>query len=134
MAPNVPMLFVKSPRLLLRSPRAIASWRRGRRGRRPSRRAATAAGSSPRTGWTITSTSASTRDKLYKDRSSRKTDSQYEKRSLGSPIRLKIVSENRFSGKTYFYTISSRGTRSRSTSPRRGSRAPRPNSSSKLVS
>ena len=28
--------------------------------------------------------------------------------SSGSPILLKIVSENRFSGKTYFYTIASR--------------------------
>ena len=27
--------------------------------------------------------------------------------SSGSPILLKIVSENRFSGKTYFYTIAS---------------------------
>ena len=31
------------------------------------------------------------------------------KRSLGSPILLKIVSENPFSGKTYFYTIAYRG-------------------------
>ena len=41
---------------------------------------------------------------LYKNRSSGKTDSQQEKSSWGSPILLKIVSENRFSGKTYFYT------------------------------
>ena len=27
---------------------------------------------------------------------------------MGSPILLKIVSENQFSGKTYFYTIASR--------------------------
>ena len=47
------------------------------------------------------------RDELYKTRSSRKIDSQLEKRTLGSPILLKIVSENRFSGKTYFYTIAS---------------------------
>ena len=48
------------------------------------------------------------RDELYKNRSSRKTESQYRKeRSLGSRILLKIVSENRFSGKTYFYTIAS---------------------------
>ena len=45
------------------------------------------------------------RDELYKNRSSRKTDSQKEKRSSGSPILLKIVSENQFSGKTYLYTI-----------------------------
>ena len=38
---------------------------------------------------------------LYKNRSSRKTDSQQEKRSSGSHILSKIVSENRFSGKTY---------------------------------
>ena len=43
--------------------------------------------------------------KLYKNRSSRKTDSRWEKRSSGSPILLEIVSENWFSGKTYFYTI-----------------------------
>ena len=42
---------------------------------------------------------------MYKNRSSGKTDFQEEKRSSGSPILLKIVSENRFSGKTYFYTI-----------------------------
>ena len=42
---------------------------------------------------------------LYKDRSSRKTDSRSEKRHSGSHILLKIVSENQFSGKTYFYTI-----------------------------
>ena len=52
------------------------------------------------------------RDELYKNRSSGKTDSQEDKRSLGSPILLKIVFENKFSGKTYFYTI---GSRSRST-------------------
>ena len=40
---------------------------------------------------------------LYKNKSSGKTDSQLEKRSSGSL--LEIVSENRFSGKTYFYTI-----------------------------
>ena len=45
---------------------------------------------------------------LYKNRSSRKTDSQKEKRSSGSPILLQIVSDNQFSGKTYFYTIASR--------------------------
>ena len=33
------------------------------------------------------------------------------KRSSGNPILLKIVSENRFSGKTYFYTIASSGLR-----------------------
>ena len=48
------------------------------------------------------------RDELYKIRSSRKTESQQEKRSCGSPILLKIESENRFSGKTDFYTIASR--------------------------
>ena len=48
------------------------------------------------------------RDELYKNRPSRKTDFQQEKRSLGSCILLEIVSENRFSGKTYFYTIASR--------------------------
>ena len=48
------------------------------------------------------------RDQLYKIRSSGKTDSQSEKRSSGSHILLKIVSENRFSRKTYFYTITSR--------------------------
>ena len=31
--------------------------------------------------------------------------------SLGSPFLLKIVSENEFSGKTYFYTIASRAGR-----------------------
>ena len=45
---------------------------------------------------------------IYKNRSSRKTDSQGEKRSSQIPILLKIVNENRFSGKTYFYTIASR--------------------------
>ena len=49
----------------------------------------------------------SRRDELYKNRSSRKTDSQSEKSSSGSPILLKIVSENRSSWKTYFYTIAS---------------------------
>ena len=34
-----------------------------------------------------------------------KTDSQSVKRSSGNHILLKIVSENRFSWKTYFYTI-----------------------------
>ena len=48
------------------------------------------------------------RDEFYKNRSSGKTDSQKEKRSLGSYIIMKIVSENPFSGKTYFYTIASR--------------------------
>ena len=48
------------------------------------------------------------RDELYKNRSSRKNDSHEEKRPSGSPILLKIASENRFSGKTYFYTIVSR--------------------------
>ena len=48
------------------------------------------------------------RDELYKDRSSRKTDSQKEKRSSGNHILLNIlVSENWFSGKTFFYTIAS---------------------------
>ena len=47
------------------------------------------------------------RDELYRNRSSRKTYSQLEKRSSGSPILLKIISENQFSGKTYFYTIAS---------------------------
>ena len=42
------------------------------------------------------------RDELNENRSSRKTDSQSEKRSLGSSILLKIVYENQFSGKTYF--------------------------------
>ena len=51
------------------------------------------------------------RDKLYKNRSSRKTDSQWEKRSSGSHILLIIVSENRFSGKAYFYTNGSCSTR-----------------------
>ena len=37
-----------------------------------------------------------------------KLDSQSEKRSSGSPILLKTVSENQFSGKTNFYTIVSR--------------------------
>ena len=46
-------------------------------------------------------------DELYKNRSSRKTDSQEEKRSSGSPILWEIVSENRFSGTTYLYTIAS---------------------------
>ena len=48
------------------------------------------------------------RDQLYKNRSSRKIDSQKEKRSSGRHIALKIVLENRFSGKTYCYTIASR--------------------------
>ena len=50
------------------------------------------------------------RDELYKNRSSRKTDSQGRggTRSSGSSILLKIVSENRFSGNTYFYTIADR--------------------------
>ena len=51
--------------------------------------------------------SKSDRDQMNKNGSSGKTDSQEEKRSSGSPILLKIVSENRFSGKTYFYTIAS---------------------------
>ena len=42
---------------------------------------------------------------LYKNRSSGKTDSQKEPRSWGSPILLKTVSENRFSGKTYFIQL-----------------------------
>ena len=46
-------------------------------------------------------------DELYENRSSRKTDSQLEKRSSVSSILLKIVSENRFPLKTYFYTIAS---------------------------
>ena len=37
---------------------------------------------------------------MYKNRSSRKTDSQLDKRSSRRPILLKIVSENRFSRKT----------------------------------
>ena len=45
------------------------------------------------------------RDELNKNRSSRKTDFQEGKGSSGSPILLKILSENRFSGKTYFYII-----------------------------
>ena len=45
------------------------------------------------------------RDELYKNRSAQKTDSLLANRYLGSPILLKKVSENRFSGKTYFYTI-----------------------------
>ena len=40
-------------------------------------------------------------DEMYKNGSSGKTDSQ------GSPILLKIVSENLFSGKTNFYAIAS---------------------------
>ena len=48
------------------------------------------------------------RDELYKNRSAQKTDSLLANRYLGSPILLKIVSENRFSGKTYFYTIAPR--------------------------
>ena len=48
------------------------------------------------------------RDQLYKKRSSGKTDSQQDKRSSGIPILLKIVSEFRFSGKTYLYTIAPR--------------------------
>ena len=39
---------------------------------------------------------------LHKNRSSGKTDSQKEKWSLGSHILLKRVSENPFSGKTFF--------------------------------
>ena len=49
----------------------------------------------------------SRRDELLENRSSRKTDSQEEKRSSWNHILLKILSENQFSGKTYFYTISS---------------------------
>ena len=52
---------------------------------------------------------STSRDELYENRSSRKTNSQQEKGSYGSPILLIIVSENRFSGKTYFYAIASRG-------------------------
>ena len=48
------------------------------------------------------------RDDLYKNRSSRKTDSQEDKSSSGNAILFKIVSENPFSGKNYFYTIASR--------------------------
>ena len=51
--------------------------------------------------------SVASRDELYKNRSSGKTDSQQEKRSSGSPILFQLVSENGFSGKTYFYTIAS---------------------------
>ena len=58
-----------------------------------------------------------TRDKLYKNRSSRKTDFQKEKRSSGSPILLNIVSENQFSGKTLFYTIASRMIKARAVNP-----------------
>ena len=49
--------------------------------------------------------SKETRDHLYKDRSSRKTDSPLANRSSGSLILLKIVSENQFSGKTYFIQL-----------------------------
>ena len=65
-------------------------------------------------------------------RSSQKTGAQWERRSSGSPLLLKIVSENRFSGKTYFYTIASRARTCRPASPtsRSGSTArgssPRP--------
>ena len=45
------------------------------------------------------------------------------KGSSGSPFLLKIVSENRFSGKTYFYTIGSRP-RSSSTTPAGQTTAP----------
>ena len=62
----------------------------------------------PTTTTSPSSTTASSRDELFKNRSSRKTDSQKRKRSSGSPIPLIIVSENWFSGKTYFYTIASR--------------------------
>ena len=75
----------------------------------------TTAGRAPSAGasgtWCSTSpaaSSASPRDELYTNRSSRKIDSQSEKRSSGSPILLKIVSENRLSEDTYFYTIASR--------------------------
>ena len=48
------------------------------------------------------------REELDKNRSSRKMDSLLENRSSGSPILLKEVSENQFSGKTYFYAIAPR--------------------------
>ena len=51
------------------------------------------------------------RDDLYKNRSTGKTDLREKERSLGIPILLKTVPENRFSGKTYFYTIASRNPR-----------------------
>ena len=54
------------------------------------------------------------RDELYKNISAQKTDSLLANRYLGSPILLKIVSENRFSGKTYFYTIAPRLQKQRS--------------------
>ena len=65
------------------------------------------------------------RDELYKNGSYRKTDSQKEKRSSGSPILLRIVSENQFSGKTYFYTISSRARSRRRAATSRPSSHPR---------
>ena len=44
---------------------------------------------------------------FVKNRFSLKTDSRWEKKSSWNNILFKIVSENRFSGKTYFYTIAS---------------------------
>ena len=60
------------------------------------------------------------RDELYKNRSSGKTDSHQEKRSLGSPILLKIVSENWFSGEDLFLynCLQTAGTSTRSGSTR----------------
>ena len=57
---------------------------------------------------TSSPTGSSRLGRLYKDRSSRKTDTQLEKRSSRRTILLKIVSENWFSRKAYFYTIGSR--------------------------
>ena len=45
------------------------------------------------------------RDQLYKNWSSRKTDSQYKKTSSGISILLKILSKNQFLGKTYFIQL-----------------------------
>ena len=55
-------------------------------------------------------------DELYKNRSSRKADSQQEKMSSRSPFLLIIVSENRFSGKTYFLQLAPQSTRATSSS------------------
>ena len=49
------------------------------------------------------------RDELYKNRSSRKNRFSVRERVFGeNPILLKIVSGNRFSGKTNFYAIAAR--------------------------
>ena len=50
----------------------------------------------------------SMRQKIVELAHSGARDELYKKRSSGSPILLKILSENLFSGKTYFYTIASR--------------------------